>query len=283
MNAPRDIAERLEKEIRTEIGAISFSGITAGLALRAAFAGMLAIVVAMAINLDNPYWAGITAFGMLQQDVAATLSRSFDRILGTIIGAVLGYMAAATAADHVIFATLCVAIVSFTLYAQARAEHSYAVLLVGVTSLLVMFGSLSTSDAALSLAVYRGLEIVVGATAASLVDLLTPDRGNPATSQPKPGVFSTPVDVNQLVIAITAGLAIASVPSVWNGLDLPGLGQTPITAFVIMIAIPRDPSWTAATRALGCLAGGIYGLLCLAIVGDSFFLWTGSRFVGLYL
>ena len=163
-------------------------------------------------------------------------------------------------------------------------NHSYAVLLVGVTALLVMFGSLSTPDAALSLAAYRGLEIIVGAAAASLVDtLLAPDRGNPEQEPAKPGVFSTPMDKDQLVIAITAGLAIASVPSIWNSLELPGLDQTPITAFVIMIAIRRDPHWTAATRALGCLAGGAYGLLCLGIIDDSLFLWAGLLFLGLYL
>nr|WP_294545594.1 FUSC family protein [uncultured Rhodopila sp.] len=257
MSGPGHILERLGRESRTEVDSISFSGATAGLAFRAALAGVVAIVVAMAINLDDPYWAGITAFGMLQRDVTTTLSRSLDRVLGTIAGAALGYVVAATVADHVIFFTLCVAIVSFTLYAQARVDHSYAVLLVGVTSLLVMFGSLSTPDAALSLAVYRALEILVGATAASVVNmLLAPDRGSPRKDSAKPGVFSTPVDEDQLVIAITAGLAIASVPSVWYSLELPGLGQTPITAFVIMIAIQRDPHWTAATRAFGCLAGG---------------------------
>jgi uncharacterized membrane protein YccC len=284
MSGSGHIFERLGRESRTEIDSISFSGATAGLAFRAAAAGVLAIVVAMVINLDDPYWAGITAFGMLQRDVTATLSRSFDRVLGTIAGAALGYVVAATVADHVIFSTICVAIVSFTLYAQARVDHSYAVLLVGVTSLLVMFGSLSTPDAALSLAVYRGLEILVGATAASLVNmLLAPDRGSPQKGSSKPGVFSTPVDEDQLVIAITAGLAIASVPSVWNSLELPGLGQTPITAFVIMIAIHRDPHWTAATRAFGCLAGGAYGLLCLGIIDDSLFLWVGLLFLGLYV
>jgi len=276
--------ERLGREIRTEIGAISFSGVTAGLAFRAALAGVLAIVVAMIIHLDDPYWAGITAFGMLQQDVAATLSRSFDRVLGTIAGAALGYVVAASVADHVTFFTICATIVSFTLYAQARANHSYAMLLVGVTFLLVVFGSLSTPDAAFSIAVYRGLEILVGVTVASLVDmLLASDRGNPRKGSPNPGVFSKPVDVNQLVVAISAGLAIASIPSVWTGLELPGLDQTPITAFVIMIAIQRDPRWTAATRAVGCFAGGAYGLLCLAIVGDSLFLWLALLSLGLYV
>jgi uncharacterized membrane protein YccC len=184
----------------------------------------------------------------------------------------------------VVFAALCGLIVGFTIYAQARVDHSYAVLLVGVTALLVMFGSLLAPQAALSIAVYRGLEIVIGAIVASLVDiLLAPDPGERQKRPPKPGVFSAPVDVDLLVIAITGGLAIASVPSVWNGLELPGLDQTPITAFVIMIASQRDPRWTAVTRAAGCLAGGAYGLLSSSMVGDSFFLWISLLFLGLYL
>jgi uncharacterized membrane protein YccC len=283
MSGPGHTFERLEREIRTEIGSMSIRGVTAGLAFRAALAGVLAILAALALDLGNPYWAGITAFGMLQQDVTATLSRSFDRVLGTIAGAALGYLVAAFVADHVIFSAICVVIVSFTLYARTRVNHGYAVLLVGVTSLLVMFGSLSTPDAAFGIAVYRGLEIIVGVTAASLVDmLLAPDRGTPKQALPSPGVFSKPVDLNQLIIAISAGLAIASVPSVWNALELPGLDQTPITAFVIMIAIQRDPRWVAATRAFGCLAGGAYGLLSLGIIDDSLLLWLGLLFLGLY-
>jgi uncharacterized membrane protein YccC len=281
---PPGIFARLGREGRAEIGALAFSGPTARLAFRAALAGVLAIVVAMALRLDDPYWAGITAFAMLQHDAAATLSRSFDRVLGTIAGAALGYMVSATVADHLIFSAIVALIVSFTLYAQARVDHSYAVLLVGVTAILVMFGSLFTPGVALTIAVYRALAIVLGAVVASVVDIML--ASNPDTRQQrpsKPGVFGKPVDVDLLVIAITAGLAIASVPSVWNGLELPGLGQTPITAFVIMIAIQRDPHWTAATRAAGCIVGGAYGLLCLGAIGDSFVLWIGLLFLGLYL
>jgi uncharacterized membrane protein YccC len=278
------IFTRLGRESGSEIRAIAFSGPAARLAFRASLAGVLAIVVAMALHLDNPYWAGITAFGMLQHDAAATLSRSLDRVFGTIAGAALGYLVSATVADHLIFSAIAGLIVTFTLYAQARVDHSYAVLLVGVTALLVMFGSLLTPGVALTIAVYRGLEIVVGAIIASVVDImLAPDLDHQQQRPLKPGVFSKPVDVDLLVIAITAGLAIASVPSVWIGLEQPGLGQTPITAFVIMIAIQRDPHWTAATRAAGCIAGGAYGLLCLGIINDSFFLWISLLFLGLYL
>jgi uncharacterized membrane protein YccC len=284
MSDPAPMFVRLGRESWAELGSLAMSGPAAGLAFRAALAGVAAIVVAMAIHLDDAYWAGITAFGMLQRDITATLSRSFDRVLGTIAGAALGYVATGTVANHLVFAAVCGLIVCFTVYAQARVDHSYAILLVGVTALLVMFGSLLMPQAALSIAVYRGLEIIVGAIVASLVDIvLARDPGERQTVPPRPGIFSAPLDVDLLVIAITGGLAIASVPVIWNSLQLPGLGQTPITAFIIMIAVQRDPRWTAATRAAGCIAGGAYGLLCSSIAGDSFILWIGLLFLGLYL
>jgi uncharacterized membrane protein YgaE (UPF0421/DUF939 family) len=282
----RRIIERLEWEIGAEIGSLSLSGVTAQLAFRSALAATLSILIAVAIHLDAPFWAGITAFGMLQSDMAATLSRSLDRVLGTVTGAVLGYFGTASVGDHTVFFVLCTTVVSSALYTQARVQHSYAVLLMGVTFLLVMFGSLSMPESALNLAVYRGLEVTLGAVVASVVDiLLAPDSGNgvPGKVLSKPGVFSLPIDVDQLTVALSGGLAIASVPIVWTSLRLPGLGQTPITAIVIFIAIQRDPQWTAIMRIVGCLIGGAYGLLSLAIVSDFFALWAGFLFLGLYI
>jgi hypothetical protein len=42
-----------------------------------------------------------------------------------------------------------------------------------------------------------------------------------------------------------------------------------------MIAIRRDPHWTAATCALGCLVGDASGLLRRGIIDDSLRLWVG--------
>jgi uncharacterized membrane protein YccC len=279
----RGTVERLESEIKTELTSITFSDPVARLAFRTALASSLAILAAMALDLDAPFWAGITAFGMVQHDVSATLLRSFDRVLGTIAGAVLGYIGAAAVADHAIFFILSMTVVSFMLYAQARADHGYAVVLMGATFLLVMFGSLSMPSSTLSLAVYRGLEIFVGVAAAGLVDiLLASDRVHWGSGQPKPGIFSRPVDVGLLVVALTGGIAVASVPAIWDGLELPGIDQTPITAIVIAIAIQRDAQWTGALRIFGCCIGGVYGLLCVHIVGESFVLWLGLLFLGLY-
>jgi uncharacterized membrane protein YccC len=149
---------------------------------------------------------------------------------------------------------------------------------------LIMFGSLAQPGKALDLAVYRGLEIMVGVCVACAVDYaLAPTATLAAPTPPKPGVFTRPIDHELAAIALTGGIAIALIPLVWEGLDLPGVGQTPITAFVILVALRQEPGWRALTRAAGCLFGGIWGLAAMHFVGGSFVPWLAMLFVGLYL
>jgi uncharacterized membrane protein YccC len=96
-------------------------------------------------------------------------------------------------------------------------------------------------------------------------------------------VFTLPVDRELATIAITGGIAIALIPLIWETLQLPGLGQTPITAFVILIAMRQEPAWRALTRVVGCTLGGTYGLLVMHFVGDAFVPWLVLLFVGVVL
>ena len=61
------------------------------------------------------------------------------------------------------------------------------------------------------------------------------------------------------------------------------MGQTPITAFVILLAMRRGPAWVAVNRVAGCVLGGAYGLLCMRFVGDAFAVWIPLLFGGLYV
>ena len=51
-------------------------------AFRATLASVLSMIVAMALNLDNPYWAAITAVSIVVPDVSSSFVRSVDRCLG---------------------------------------------------------------------------------------------------------------------------------------------------------------------------------------------------------
>jgi uncharacterized membrane protein YccC len=273
--------DRLADDLRAELRALSLSGPRARAATRTALAAVLAALTALALHLENPWWAAITAVVIVQAAATATLGRSIERAAGTTIGAGIGYLASATVADHLLFLIIIGSCTAFVIYAQERAEHGYAFLLGGVTIVLIMFGSLAIPGAALHLAVYRALEIYVGVIAACIVDIALAES-NAHSAAYKPGVWTPPIDLELAVIAVTGGITISLIPLIWETLELPGLGQTPITAFVILNALRQEPNWKALTRAAGCLLGGLYGLAAMHVVGDAFVLWLIAFAVGVY-
>jgi uncharacterized membrane protein YccC len=220
---------------------------------------------------------------VVQQHPAGTLARSVDRALGTIVGAMVGYLTVVVVADHLVFQMICAGCTAFAIYGQERIEHGYAVLLGGVTVILVMFGSLAAPGAALHLAVYRTLEILVGVAVACAVDYTLEPFQSAAPAAAKPGIWTLPIDRELAAIAITGGIAIALIPTIWEGLQLPGLSQTPITAFIILTAMRHAAAWKAVTRLVGCLLGALYGLAAMHLVGDAMLPWLAAQMAGLYV
>ncbi|WP_137391336.1 FUSC family protein [Rhodoligotrophos defluvii] len=253
------------------------------LALRTAVAAVIAILLACLLQLENPWWAGITVLGVAQTRPRATLRRGLDRALGTIVGAVIGFLSVAFVYDHLLLLTILVTCTAFSIYSQERSDHGYALLLGGVTMMLVVFGSLSDPEQSYHLAVYRALEVLLGIAVSVGMEVTFAKREGAADpSAAKPGVFTRPVDLSLLSAALTGGCAIASIPLIWNALELPGLAQTPITAFVIVTALRNDPTTKGLNRLVGCILGGGFGLIAAALVGDAFFLWLVLLSIGLY-
>lgn len=274
---------RLTSDLAGDLRALTLTGPRANAALRSAIATTLAVLIALALRLDNPWWAGISGVVLVQRDRAATFARSIDRIIGTIVGAAIGYFGAGLAEHHVAFLSLAAGYTAFTIYAQERAEHGYAMLLSGITVVLILFGALAQPGKALDLAVYRGLEIIVGVCVACAVDYaLAKATALTAPAPSRPGILTRPIDHELAVIAMTGGIAIALIPLVWEALDLPGLGQTPVTAFVILVALRQEPGWRALNRVAGCFLGGLWGLAAMHLGGGSFLPWLLMLFAGLY-
>ena len=143
------------------------------------------MIVAMALNLDNPYWAAITAVSIIVPDVSNSFLRSVDRCVGTLIGAAVGYFGAHFVGEPLIFELICASAVAFGIYGTERSAHGYAVLLGAVTVVLVMFGALEAPNDGLRLAVYRSMEIMVGVG----VSTSWSSRSRPPP-EPAPGVRS---------------------------------------------------------------------------------------------
>jgi uncharacterized membrane protein YccC len=278
------LALRLIGALGQELRTLLEPGPRTNAAMCSALSGTISLLIALWLHLDNPWWAAITGFVILQQNAGATFSRSIDRAVGTIAGALIGYVATASISDHFLFALICASSAAFAIYGQERVEHGYAVLLFGVTIILVMFGTLAHPTMALHLAVYRALEILVGIAVACVIasTLQDPVTVTQAASA-KPGIWSRPIDRDLIVVAISGGIAIALIPMIWEGLQLPGLEQTPITAFVILTTMRHEPAWKAITRACGCLLGALYGLVAMSVIGDAFLPWLTALAAGLFV
>src|SRR5215469_7941400 len=74
----------------TELHSLDWRG-TRGLeAAEAAASVTLAVLVALALHADAPWWAGISAFVVIKAAPLAALSRGVMRVVGSIVGALTG-------------------------------------------------------------------------------------------------------------------------------------------------------------------------------------------------
>src|ERR1700740_118460 len=111
-------------------------------ALKTFVASMLALVVALALDLPRPYWAMATVYITSQPLAGATSSKAVYRVLGTVIGAVAAGAMVPTLLD--------------------RQPRSYGFMLAGYTAALIGFPAVSEPGSMFDLALARVEEITLG-------------------------------------------------------------------------------------------------------------------------
>jgi uncharacterized membrane protein YgaE (UPF0421/DUF939 family) len=292
----RRVAAELAAGLRGELAELTLDGPRARQATMAALSVGLAVVVALALRLQDPWWAGISGFVCTQASQPQSLQKSGLRVAGTLAGAAVGFAFASwTSYDPA--ATLLALFFAGTLanLGALLSPHGYAWLLGGITIVMVTLGSLDDPSQALPVAFYRTAEIVVGVASALLVArlLAPPGSGSGAAAPGWRSLLGT--HWHALSHATRSGLAIAAVPLVWRQLELPNLSQMAISISAVM-AVPvlsgvPDADQAAIVqrvlhRAAGCLLGGGVGLVLLAWpASQSFapwlFLLTGGTWVAM--
>jgi uncharacterized membrane protein YccC len=147
----------------------------------------LALYVAFWLELDNPYWAGISAAIVCQPHLGASLRKGWYRMIGTLIGAVaIVVLTACFPQDRALFLG-CLALWGAASAFAATLLHNfaaYAAALAGYTAAIVAGSLLGptggvNADAAFLLAVERGSENCIGIVCAGIVLGLTDLGGAP--------------------------------------------------------------------------------------------------------
>ncbi|WP_158923384.1 FUSC family protein [Acidisphaera sp. S103] len=254
----------------------------------------LAVVVALAVHVDDALWAAISAFVCSQATAPASVQRGALRILGTFGGATLAVLASPLlAGDDVALILTLLAVSTAGVLGQLVGRYGYAWLLGAVTADMVLMALLSDPGSALAVGVNRSAEVTIGTVAAMTVALLL---GAPAAAAPaiRESQWTDLLGEQwpSMRHAIQAGVGVMLIPLVWRWLELPNMGQSAITVAAAMAvpALTNDAAIDQAKiteraihRILGCLLGGVAGLACLTLSIDNFLLWLLALSAGIWV
>lgn len=142
--------------------------------IKTGMSALLALFVPLVLQLDNPTWSLLTVFVLAAAPyVGAMAEKGFLRILGTLVGGILGMLIVSEFEQNsVICLGLTFIIVAYSTYKYGGDTFPYAFFLCGLTTTVVVGDSLGNPDGAWSVAVTRFLEISIGVCASLLINSL---------------------------------------------------------------------------------------------------------------
>ncbi|WP_342111130.1 FUSC family protein [Methylobacterium sp. SI9] len=153
-------------------------------ALKTYAAAMLALYLALWIDLPRPYWALGTVYITSQVLSGATRSKAVYRLGGTALGAAVSVVLVPNLVGAPVLLSLAVALwVALCLFVALldRTPASYLPMLAGYTAALIGFPAVDDPGAIFDTAVARAEEIGLGIVCASLVaTLVLPQSAAPA-------------------------------------------------------------------------------------------------------
>jgi uncharacterized membrane protein YccC len=141
-------------------------------ALKTFAASILALIIALAMDLPRPYWAMATVYITSQPLAGATSSKAFFRVMGTLVGATMTVALVPNLINAPELLCLAIALwVGLCLYLSLLdgTPRSYVFMLAGYTVALIGFPSVSEPGAIFDTAISRVEEISLGIICASLV------------------------------------------------------------------------------------------------------------------
>ena len=184
------------------------------LVLRMIISTTLAYALATVLRLPQGYWAVLTSIIVTQNSIGGSLKAAFDRLVGSVCGALVGTLAAVLLPAHTPFALGLVLVGAMTpLVLLTAYAPNYRI--APVTAIIVLLSSGAATRGPLGYALDRVLEITLGSVVGVAVSvLIAPAR---AYLQLREASAETALLLAQIVTALK--------PAVRTG--APDLGELP--------------------------------------------------------
>jgi uncharacterized membrane protein YccC len=140
--------------------------------LRTAVAAVTSVLVARLFRLPETYWAAITTLVITQSSLGAALAVSWQRFVGTALGAAVGAIVASYFGPHVLVFGASVFLLGL-LCALARSDRS-AYRFGGVALAIVLL--IPRTGPAWQIAFRRFAEVSIGIAVALIMTVVWPER-----------------------------------------------------------------------------------------------------------
>lgn len=148
-------------------------------AVRTATASLVALYLALFLQMEAPRWAAMTVFVVAQGDRGAALSKSWGRVAGTLLGATAAtvLMALFAQAPELYLLTLSLWLALCTGVATVLpGSRSYGAVLAGYTAVIVGMSASGEPGQVFEIAVARSTEVVLGIVVAAVFAALFSPR-----------------------------------------------------------------------------------------------------------
>lgn len=143
--------------------------------VKTCFAAIVALYIALALNLDKPAWSITSVFIASQLYSASTLSKSVFRLLGTMLGGLFILLIYPATVQHPVLFSLCVSTwVAVFLYLSLhdRTPRSYVFMLAGYSAAIMGFPDVTSPLSITYTVLSRIEEIGVAIVCSSIVHSL---------------------------------------------------------------------------------------------------------------
>jgi uncharacterized membrane protein YccC len=149
-------------------------------AIKVALAFALAYMIALNFAWMNPNWAGFAVVMIALPTAGQSFAKGFNRMLGTIPGALVGFILFAIAGqERWLLAILGAVWIGFTNYRMIRSKNkTYLWQVAGFVALIILTTSPITSENVFHKGLYRTLETALGIAVYAIVTTLLWPRTN---------------------------------------------------------------------------------------------------------
>ncbi|MEO1191020.1 MAG: FUSC family protein [Pseudomonadota bacterium] len=249
-------------------------------ALITALATVSAVLVAIWLELPDPWWAAISAFVVSHADRYRLLSKGIMRVVGTIAGAFVGYELALWTEGALVLQCIVLFLVGFFLTRERfRSSYSYAWIMGMMVITMLLFVSIMEPPALRAFAHSRVVEIALGVSLSTLLNAFLSGAVHEPPDFAK-GPKAPLLSLNR--IGVLAGCTAVAIPLVWSWLELPSMIQVAVTVLVMLDRNILASERRVRLRILGCLCGGSVGLAVVSLELNSLLLWGAAFFVSLF-